>query len=472
MPLIGHDVIDFYKRKELGEVDARGLLDVAISLDGSFDHTGTDATHCVSVAVEVYTGRPLDVIMTEKCTKCEKCNEYKDNGNCINGLFHGASGDMEKFNALALFQRSTKIGFRYTSFVGDGDCKNYKAIVDSKPYEIDPNKVKCANHLPKRGYKKWSHFGKWWTRTGLSKKKGKKKVQKNGQKNSKKSGQKKGQNKEQVTASNSIKKYFTQVPIPEPLPEEVPVISKNTSVQMVEPPVGSDSKPIEVIYKVLKPPPPLKPKTRKQPKLSTKLKDAMNSKGHTRSISSVFSAIEKEPLSESRRSQRLSSKPPVTYSDDDHEKVEPEVQDPPKGNPEPTATYTGKGKTTKGQKIKSSNEVTEKQVPITELEAESTLASTFSVPAWIRENLDNPLKTYPLRHIFTSQMCNRLARKYRLAVYSHCDDGPEVQSKAVHSILSHELDHKDTTPQQKIFYHRLCDKTCGFNKWLAAGNTA
>ena len=30
--------------------------------------------------------------MIEKCINCDKCDSYPDNGNCPQGLFHGASG--------------------------------------------------------------------------------------------------------------------------------------------------------------------------------------------------------------------------------------------------------------------------------------------------------------------------------------------------------------------------------------------
>ena len=79
---------------------------------------------------------------------------------------------------------------------------------------------------------------------------------------------------------------------------------------------------------------------------------------------------------------------------------------------------------------------------------------------------------FPGENMFIGKLCNRIAHKYRLAVYSHCNDGSEVQSRVVQAVLNHELDHKDTKPQQNIYYHRLCDEGCGFNKWLAAGNTA
>ena len=129
------------------------MIEITISLDGSFDHTGHNATHGCSFAVDVYTGRPIDAIMTEKCTECDKCDDYNDNGNCRKELFHGASGDMEKYNALVLFGKSEEIGFRYTNYISDGDCKVHGALLELKLYgDIVIKKGECANHLGKRAY--------------------------------------------------------------------------------------------------------------------------------------------------------------------------------------------------------------------------------------------------------------------------------------------------------------------------------
>ena len=138
-----------------------------------FIFVGRDATHCTSLAVEVYTGRAVDAVMTTKCTSFERCNDYRNNGNCKNNLFHGCSGDMEKHNALILFDRSMSIGFRYTSYIADGDCKNHKAITESAPYGkgVIILKEECANHLSKRAYTCLSLWGMTWTEENGSRKK-------------------------------------------------------------------------------------------------------------------------------------------------------------------------------------------------------------------------------------------------------------------------------------------------------------
>ena len=240
--------------------------------------------------------------------------------------------------------------------------------------------------------------------------------------------------------------------------------------------------------------------------MSSKLKGALKFKGNTGNLSSMFARLEKrEPLSDvdselppqtdqvdqvtkpvsspglpeqpeeeatnSLRSRRISYKPPVIYNYDDAERVVSEVL-VAASDPELEATSTAEPAAASNPELEAASTGEPAADSNPNPAAASTSATTFSVPEWLQKRHDFPLRTYVIRHMFTGILCNRIARKYRLAVYSHCNDGSEVQSRAVQAVLNHELDHKDTTPQQKIYYHRLCDEGCGFNKWLAAGNTA
>jgi len=61
----------------------------------------------------------------------------------------GSSGKMEIDGIREMFLRSEDLyGVRYTNYIGDGDSKTYKAIVDSMPYPI--TKKECINHIQKR----------------------------------------------------------------------------------------------------------------------------------------------------------------------------------------------------------------------------------------------------------------------------------------------------------------------------------
>ena len=106
----------------------------------------------ITFVVEIVTGRLIDFKLTEKCTKCKKCDNFEDNGNCIYGKFHGCSGSMECYNAEVLFKRSANLGFRYSEYVSDGDSKVFSHLVGLGIYpDVDLKKIECATHMSKRG---------------------------------------------------------------------------------------------------------------------------------------------------------------------------------------------------------------------------------------------------------------------------------------------------------------------------------
>ena len=49
---------------------------------------------------------------------------------CPNGLFHGASSEMEVQNAVLLFRRALDMGFVYLTYCLDGDAKVFKEVID------------------------------------------------------------------------------------------------------------------------------------------------------------------------------------------------------------------------------------------------------------------------------------------------------------------------------------------------------
>lgn len=71
---------------------------------------------------------------------------------CTNN-HHGSAGKMEVDAVIEMFLRSVeKYGVKYTRYIGDGDCKTYKAIVDACPYGKDTivQKKGCIGHVAKR----------------------------------------------------------------------------------------------------------------------------------------------------------------------------------------------------------------------------------------------------------------------------------------------------------------------------------
>ena len=155
VPKVHQDVKNFYARNYNLRPDfARGeSLDIAVSLDGTYAHIGHHSRFGASFINEALTGRLLDVNLLEKCFSCDNHNIYESNGTCPNKLFHGCSGSMEVENAKILFTRSPTWGFRYTTYIADGDCKVYPKLKDLNLYTVPIEKTECANHMAKRAQK-------------------------------------------------------------------------------------------------------------------------------------------------------------------------------------------------------------------------------------------------------------------------------------------------------------------------------
>jgi hypothetical protein len=122
--------------------------------------------------ISVDSGKVLD---TEVCsTFCHACSqhskddkkstEYKEwyakhKSNCsVN--FEGTRGGMEVAEALEIFNRSEeRNSLRYVKYIGDGDSRAFKAIIEVKPYEgIEIIKLECIGHIQKTMGKRLRNF--------------------------------------------------------------------------------------------------------------------------------------------------------------------------------------------------------------------------------------------------------------------------------------------------------------------------
>ncbi len=95
--------------------------------------------HCSLV-----TGKVLDIeIMSEECRTClinsskrgkpEFEDWWKAHESECHANFHGSSGAMDPAGCLAIFSRSVeKHGVRCTEFLGDGDSKAHKQLLEKK----------------------------------------------------------------------------------------------------------------------------------------------------------------------------------------------------------------------------------------------------------------------------------------------------------------------------------------------------
>ena len=110
--------------------------------------------------ISTVTGKVIDI--EQKSKDCKECTEWRNNEGTQEfedwweGHRHlcqanhlGSPGSMEATGLLAIFQWSVEsYAVRYTEFVGDGNSKAHKLIVDEAVYgEREVTKLECIGHV-------------------------------------------------------------------------------------------------------------------------------------------------------------------------------------------------------------------------------------------------------------------------------------------------------------------------------------
>ena len=123
-----------------------GIFDIAASGDGTWRKRGYSSAFGVVTALSTVTGKALDVeIMSKTCKECtvwrgkEGTEEFQDwwegHQHRCEANHLGTSGSMDATGLLAIYQRSVEdYSLRYTEFLGDGDSKAHKLIVEEEVY--------------------------------------------------------------------------------------------------------------------------------------------------------------------------------------------------------------------------------------------------------------------------------------------------------------------------------------------------
>lgn len=109
---------------------------ICAAFDGSWQKRGHLSLNGVFTVTSVGSSKILDVeCLSKYCSNCKLiAKDCKRLPKCTSN-FDGSSGAMEVAGAHAVFNRSVeKRGVRYVRYLGDGDSKAFKSMLDAKPY--------------------------------------------------------------------------------------------------------------------------------------------------------------------------------------------------------------------------------------------------------------------------------------------------------------------------------------------------
>lgn len=136
---------------------------LTVSGDGFWKKRGFSSLFGVTTLVGKYTNKIIDLIVKSSyCKMCEtwekkiydkeEYEEWLTNHEKDCAINHkGSAGKMEVDVVKEMFERSiTKYDVKYTRYVGDGDSKTFKGILDLNPYDVQVKKLECVLHVKKR----------------------------------------------------------------------------------------------------------------------------------------------------------------------------------------------------------------------------------------------------------------------------------------------------------------------------------
>ncbi|KYN13319.1 hypothetical protein ALC57_14500 [Trachymyrmex cornetzi] len=129
------------KSEEKGQTDG-----LTVSGDGSWRKRGFSSLFGFASLIGWITGKVVDILVKSKyCKQCEYWTKKSDTdeyaewyasheSNC-DCNHTGSAGKMEPDAVVEMFSRSEALhNVKYAHYVGDGDSKTHKSLVDAKPY--------------------------------------------------------------------------------------------------------------------------------------------------------------------------------------------------------------------------------------------------------------------------------------------------------------------------------------------------
>lgn len=137
---------------------------LSVSGDGTWSRRGFSSLFGAVTLIGKYSNKVVDLIVKSKF--CMACNRWKGKENTEDfKIWHesheeecscnhsGSAGKMEVDGILEMFARSMELhDVKYATYIGDGDTKTFKSLLDKHPYgdELIVRKSECVGHVKKR----------------------------------------------------------------------------------------------------------------------------------------------------------------------------------------------------------------------------------------------------------------------------------------------------------------------------------
>ena len=147
----------------IGQPDGWGVLDISVTVDGSWQKRGHACHNGIVAVVELLTHLVIDYVpLSNYSAACHSgpaeddptyrqwLEEHKP--NCQKNT-KCSSGAMESEGASIAFGRSVQLhNFGYMNMLGDGDARTFARLLQDAPCGADNpiEKIECVNHVTKR----------------------------------------------------------------------------------------------------------------------------------------------------------------------------------------------------------------------------------------------------------------------------------------------------------------------------------
>ncbi|KAL7307785.1 hypothetical protein TKK_0000110 [Trichogramma kaykai] len=137
---------------------------LTVSGDSSWAKRGFSSLVGIVSLIGKYSGKVIDtVVRSSYCKACEQWKNEKDTFDyeCWYDIHkdecpanhEGSAGKMEVDGVVEMFMRSIeKFDVRYGYYIGDGDSKTFKMLLDTSPYgdSFEVKKLECVLHVKKK----------------------------------------------------------------------------------------------------------------------------------------------------------------------------------------------------------------------------------------------------------------------------------------------------------------------------------